>query len=112
MYDVRSFFLIPLESAVNSSVRRPHASQVQKGLSPHPRVRNVIAVGSGKGGVGKSTTAVNLAVALARLGARVGLLDADIYGPSVPAMLGLSGRTTSRSSRCARSGWRPCQSVT
>jgi len=75
-----------------SQTRRPHASQVQKGLSPHPRVRNVIAVGSGKGGVGKSTTAVNLAVALAALGARVGLLDADIYGPSVPAMLGLSGR--------------------
>ncbi len=95
MYDVRSFFLIPLESAVNSSARRPHASQVQKGLSPHPRIRNVIAVGSGKGGVGKSTTAVNLAVALARLGARVGLLDADIYGPSVPAMLGLSGRPES-----------------
>jgi len=95
LYDVRSFFLIPLESAVNSSARRPHASQVQKGLSPHPRVRNVIAVGSGKGGVGKSTTAVNLAVALARLGARVGLLDADIYGPSVPAMLGLSGRPES-----------------
>ena len=78
-----------------SQTRRPHASQVQKGLSPHPRVRNVIAVGSGKGGVGKSTTAVNLAVALAALGARVGLLDADIYGPSVPAMLGLSGRPES-----------------
>lgn len=78
-----------------SQSRRPHASQVQKGLSPHPRIRNVIAVGSGKGGVGKSTTAVNLAVALAKLGARVGLLDADIYGPSVPAMLGLSGRPES-----------------
>lgn len=78
-----------------SQTRRPHASQVQKGLSPHPRIRNVIAVGSGKGGVGKSTTAVNLAVALARQGARVGILDADIYGPSVPAMFGLSGRPES-----------------
>jgi ATP-binding protein involved in chromosome partitioning len=71
----------------------PHA--VQPTLSPLPRVRNIIAIGSGKGGVGKSTTAVNLAVALAGQGLRVGLLDADIYGPSIPTMLGLSGRPDS-----------------
>ncbi len=58
---------------------------------PMPQVKHVIAVGSGKGGVGKSTVAVNLALALAGAGQRVGLLDADVYGPSVPLMLGLSG---------------------
>ncbi|MGV8940198.1 MAG: iron-sulfur cluster carrier protein ApbC [Lysobacter sp.] len=68
---------------------------VQPKLSPLPKVRNVIAVGSGKGGVGKSTTAVNLALALAADGAKVGVLDADIYGPSVPMMLGISGRPDS-----------------
>ena len=71
----------------------PHA--VQPNLSPLPRIRNILAVGSGKGGVGKSTTAVNLALALAAEGAKVGVLDADVYGPSVPTMLGLSGRPDS-----------------
>ncbi|MBM4201673.1 MAG: iron-sulfur cluster carrier protein ApbC [Gammaproteobacteria bacterium] len=65
---------------------------VQKNLSPLPGVRNIIAIASGKGGVGKSTTAVNLALALAAEGARTGLLDADIYGPSQPVMLGVTDR--------------------
>lgn len=66
------------------------------GDDPCPEVKNVIPVMSGKGGVGKSTVAANLALALHRAGARVGLLDADIYGPSVPTMMGIMGRPVSR----------------
>ncbi|MGY0557158.1 iron-sulfur cluster carrier protein ApbC [Lysobacter sp. A421] len=75
--------------------QRISSHAVQPKLSPLQKVRNVIAVGSGKGGVGKSTTAVNLALALAADGAKVGVLDADVYGPSVPMMLGISGRPDS-----------------
>ncbi len=90
-------YLQPLTGAEQVKVTiqcqvRAHA--VQPGLSAIPAVKNVIAVASGKGGVGKSTTAVNLALALQRQGARTGLLDADIYGPNQPHMLGVTTRPT------------------
>jgi ATP-binding protein involved in chromosome partitioning len=70
--------------------------EVQKGVTPLKNVRNVIAVASGKGGVGKSTVSANLALALSAEGAKAGVLDADIYGPSQPRMLGVGGRPESK----------------
>ena len=79
----------PLAVDLESDIR---AHAVQRNLKPLGDIRNIVAVASGKGGVGKSTVAVNLALAWAAQGARVGVLDADIYGPSQPLMLGLAGQ--------------------
>jgi ATP-binding protein involved in chromosome partitioning len=84
--------LLGAETLEVSIVSEIVAHSVQHGLKPLPGAHNLIAVASGKGGVGKSTVAVNFALALAAEGAKVGLLDADIYGPSQPRMLGLTGR--------------------
>ena len=82
----------PLELVLRTRIA---AHAVQRGLTPLAGIRNLVAVASGKGGVGKSTVAANLALAWAAQGARVGLLDADIYGPSQPIMLGLAGERPS-----------------
>ncbi len=87
---------------MTASVRA--ATSPEAGRAPVEGVKNIIAVGAGKGGVGKTTVAVNLAIALARCGGRVGMIDGDIYGPNVPIMLG----DRSRSSRpTARRSCRP-----
>jgi ATP-binding protein involved in chromosome partitioning len=79
-----------VEIEMTASVRAN--ARPELGRTPVEGVKNIIAVGAGKGGVGKTTVAVNLAVALAKLGSRVGLLDGDMYGPNVPIMLGLRTR--------------------
>ena len=79
----------------------PQAPPSQPPKLPIPGVENIIAIGSGKGGVGKSTVAVNLAITLAKLGYAVGLMDADVYGPNVPLMMGV--RDTPKPSASASS---------
>jgi ATP-binding protein involved in chromosome partitioning len=84
---------------VQLTARVRSASAPEKGGPPLPGVKNVIAVGAGKGGVGKSTVAVNLALSLSRCGSKVGILDGDIYGPNIPMMLGISAQLTTNEHR-------------
>jgi ATP-binding protein involved in chromosome partitioning len=88
--------MVSITAEKSNAPKFSHGSPVSAGKTPVKGVRRIIAVGSGKGGVGKSTTAVNIALSLAAEGLRVGLLDADLYGPSVPKLLGIEGKPAIR----------------
>jgi len=94
---VRALGVDSVEVQLTAKVRS--ASAPETGRPPLPGVKNVIAVGAGKGGVGKTTVAVNLALSLARCGSRVGILDGDIYGPNIPIMLGINTQLTTNEQR-------------
>ena len=94
---VRALGVTDVDVQLSAKVRS--ASAPETGRPPLPGVKNVIAVGAGKGGVGKTTVAVNLALSLARCGSKVGILDGDIYGPNVPIMLGITTQLTTNEQR-------------